>query len=456
MRQNKNLEQGFDFIETHPALDHLPRNLAWTDIQATIDAVLDRRLDRRTAPPLIVAFSGGGDSLALLVAAKAWADAAGRRLHAITVDHRLQSAGAGWAAWCEGRATRLDVTHSTLVWTGDKPATGITAAARLARHCLIAEAARDLGAAVVLMGHTADDRLEGGWMREAGASVPDPRVWAPSPAWPEGRGVFILRPMLNIRRAAIRTGLVARGETWIDDPANSDPAQTRARARLALIGGGSCLPTINDSAPSALFDSVIEGRAGDLSITVGALAAAPVDEARLLVGAALLCAAGTSRPPRRARLDRLMDEIRGGEGFVATLTGARIESDGEVVRFMRDAGEFARRGTIDEDLPPGRLIVFDGRFELAARRAGLRLGPQRGRAAALSKAEHLAIKSTPPRARAGAPVVVFPDGAVTSPLFADHPDIDVRSLITPRLAAALSVINCESAVTRVAKSAKTS
>lgn len=429
-------------------LDHLNRDSAWSDIQATVDAVFDQRLDRRTAPPLVVAFSGGGDSLALLIAAITWADGAGRRIHAVTVDHRLQSAGADWAAWCEGRAGRLGVAHSTLVWTGEKPATGVVAAARRARHRLIAEAARGLGAAVVLMGHTADDRLEGGWMRQAGANVPDPRVWAPSPVWPEGRGVFILRPLLNLRRAAIRAGLVARGERWIDDPANSDPAQTRARARLALIGDGAGPPIVGDAPPSSLFDDVIEGRAGDLSIDGRALTAATADEARALVGAALLCAAGTSRPPRRARLDRLLADIRGGAAFVATLAGARIERDGEVVRVVRDAGEFARRGLADQELPPDQAVVFDGRFEVTARRAGLRLGPLRGRVSRLSKAESLAIRSVPTRARAGSPAVVSPDGAVSSPLFADGLDIDVRSLVTPRLAAALSVINCESTVTR--------
>ncbi|MEO8812246.1 MAG: ATP-binding protein, partial [Caulobacteraceae bacterium] len=52
----------------------------------------------------MVAFSGGGDSLALLLIAKAWADGAARRLVAATVDHRLQPASADWARWCAGRA----------------------------------------------------------------------------------------------------------------------------------------------------------------------------------------------------------------------------------------------------------------------------------------------------------------------------------------------------------------
>ena len=54
---------------------------------AAVRSVLDRRLDRNVERPLLVACSGGGDSIALLLAARAWARGAGRRLVAATVDH---------------------------------------------------------------------------------------------------------------------------------------------------------------------------------------------------------------------------------------------------------------------------------------------------------------------------------------------------------------------------------
>ena len=57
----------------------------------------DARLQSNIAAPLIVAVSGGGDSLALLLMAHAWSARAGRRLIAASVDHGLQAAGAGWA-----------------------------------------------------------------------------------------------------------------------------------------------------------------------------------------------------------------------------------------------------------------------------------------------------------------------------------------------------------------------
>src|SRR5579872_5299872 len=153
---------------------------------APVDQGAFARLNGPAGAPVAAAVSGGGDSLALMLAAAAWAERAGRRLVVLTVDHRLQPQGAAWAASVAARAAGLGLTHRTLVWRGEKPATGLPAAARAARHALLAAAAREAGARVILMGHTADDLMEAQLMRRAGSSVPSPRPWSASPAWPEG------------------------------------------------------------------------------------------------------------------------------------------------------------------------------------------------------------------------------------------------------------------------------
>ncbi len=195
---------------------------------------MDARLERGVERPLAVALSGGGDSLALLLIAGAWARQANRRLIAFTVDHGLQSDSRQWGLWCAERATRLGVAHRTLTWTGEKPRTGVAAAARAARHRLIADAARAAGARVILFGHTADDVLEAEAMRADGLAIASPHAWSPSPVWPEGRELFILRPLLAARRSSLRDWLSDRGEAWIEDPANADQRQPRARVR-ALV-----------------------------------------------------------------------------------------------------------------------------------------------------------------------------------------------------------------------------
>src|SRR5205814_800845 len=153
-----------------------------------------------------------------------------------------------WSRFAAAAAAKLGVAHRALVWRGDKPATGLPAAARAARHALLAAAARREGAAVILRGHTADDLMEAELMRRAGSSAPSPRVWAPSPAWPEGRGVFLLRPLLGHRRADLRELLTGLGERWIEDPANDDPRFARPLARRQLAGAAP--PRPQDSAPA--------------------------------------------------------------------------------------------------------------------------------------------------------------------------------------------------------------
>ena len=192
-------------------------------MRGLIEAVLARRLAPASRAPLAVALAGGGDSLALLILTLDGARSRGRSVHALVFDHRLQPDSAAWTAFAVDAARRLGADATALAWEGDKPTTGLPAAARAARHAALADAARNIGARVLLMGHTADDRREAAWMRDHGASVPDPVEWAPSPAWPQGRGLFVLRPLLAVKRADLRALLRDRGQTWLDDPANTDP-----------------------------------------------------------------------------------------------------------------------------------------------------------------------------------------------------------------------------------------
>ncbi len=375
-------------------------------------AALDRRLERDTPAPILVAFSGGGDSLALLLAASHWARGAGRRLIAATVDHGLQIAGATWQDWCADRAARLGHEHVALAWTGAKPAGGLAAAARTARHRLLAEAARRVGARVILMGHTADDLLEAAAMRAAGLRLSSPREWAPSPAWPEGRGVFILRPLLGARRAALRERLRLAEETWIDDPANDDPRSARAQARKALAAGAAACrtPSACDRAPPSFEVNA----AGAVTLTRAG--------ARAALGAAVLCVGGGHVPARGSRLARLRRRLETDETFAATLGGARLSARGDTVRLERETADHRRSGPAPLVLWPHETAVWDGRFEIGAGAHGATVGMGRHGSAAIASGD----AST------------------------------VRCLVEGRLAGALGVIADEAAIWRVAKSVETS
>jgi tRNA(Ile)-lysidine synthase len=396
-------------------------------------------LERLNGPPdrpVAVAVSGGGDSLALLLLARAWADAARRRLVALTVDHRLQPASAGWSEAVAERAARLGVPHRKLVWSEPKPTSGLPAAARRARHALLAAAAREAGAAVILMGHTADDVAEAAAMRAAGSTTPSPALWSASPAWPEGRGVFLLRPLLGHRRADLRAFLTARGETWIDDPANADLRYARARARRELTESPALqVSTAAVAEPPAALAEVREGLGGELILPRAALGAGSQGERRRLIGGLVLCAAGTDRPPAAVALDRLLARLAGDASFVATLAGARIEAGPDEVLVCREAGERARSGLAEAPAGSGEA-VFDGRFliRLAGR---ARVLPLAGRARRLPPDQRRRLAAMAPAVRRALPVVLSGDD-LSAPTLAT--DGGATSLVLQRLRAALGAV----------------
>jgi len=411
------------------------------DLEAAVGQVLDRRLQAGSDRPLAVALSGGGDSLALALMAAAWAKAAGRPLRVLTVDHGLRPESVRWTQACAASAQRLGAAFQAVAWTGPKPATGLPAAARAARHRLLADAARTDGARVILMGHTADDAAEARRMRAEGASTPEPREWAPSPAWPEGRGVFLLRPLLAVARADLRGWLAARGEAWIDDPANDDLRYARARARRA---GGETAAGPEPPDAALLARTAEPTPEGGLTIVREALRAADPAAARRFLAAACLCAAGTGRPPAAERVLRIAERIAQRDGaFTTTLAGARIEAGAEIVRFLREAGEAARGGLAPLSLAPGETGVWDGRFEIAAERPAdiRRLA---GLAVRLPREQLARLRALPPAARLGLPALVE-NGRVFCPLLADVPRIRIAPLAQDRLLAACGAVEAEPA-----------
>ena len=134
------------------------------DDNSAISASDAKRLfaDWKAAPAIVLAVSGGPDSIALMWLAARWrrALARGPRLIAVTVDHGLRAEAAREARDVKRLAQTLDLPHRTLRWTGAKPKTGLPAAARAARYRLLAQAARTSGATHILTAHTRDDQAE--------------------------------------------------------------------------------------------------------------------------------------------------------------------------------------------------------------------------------------------------------------------------------------------------------
>ncbi len=408
---------------------------------------MDARLERGVERPLAVALSGGGDSLALLLMAFAWARQVNRRLIAFTVDHGLQADSRQWRLWCAERAARLGVAHRTLIWTGEKPRTGVAAAARAARHRLIADAARAAGARVILFGHTADDVLEAEAMRADGLAIASPHAWSPSPVWPEGRELFILRPLLGARRSALRDWLSDRGEVWIEDPANADSRQPRARVRARVAALAT--PRQAPCAPmdlSAVVAAVRFGPAGDLSVALEALNAAPAHDRRRFLGAAITSVGGAERIARGPFFFRLPEAVERGEVFASTVGGALTSSDGERLSIVREIGDRRSRTSPTVVLSAQKSLIWDGRFEARASAPGLSLAPLWGRAARLDRAVRPRLAALTPFVRRALPAVIDSSGAVTCPTITADPRVDIRGLIAGRLAGACGKVQNESEI----------
>ena len=178
---------------------------------------------------MLVALSGGADSLALAAATAFEAPRAGLRAGAVIVDHALQDASAAVAeaAAIAARALGLDpVLVRRVEVTGEG---GPEASARAARYAALDAAADETGAALVLLGHTLDDQAETvllGLARGSGTA---------SLAGMPPRSGRYARPLLGIRRATTRQACLDAGlEPW-DDPHNADPAYTRVRVRDRVL-----------------------------------------------------------------------------------------------------------------------------------------------------------------------------------------------------------------------------
>ncbi|MFD6752774.1 tRNA lysidine(34) synthetase TilS [Micromonospora gifhornensis] len=184
--------------------------------------------------PVLVACSGGADSLALAAAAAFVAPRSGRVAGLVTVDHGLQTGSAeraeAVARWAEQAG--LSPVEVVRVEVAGRPG-GPEAAAREARYQALVEAAGRHGAAALLTGHTRDDQAE--TVLLALARGAGPRGLAGMPVTRDLGGVPLVRPLLEISREQTRAACAALRLTPWQDPHNLDPAYARSRVRAQLM-----------------------------------------------------------------------------------------------------------------------------------------------------------------------------------------------------------------------------
>ncbi|MDQ0710476.1 tRNA(Ile)-lysidine synthase [Arthrobacter woluwensis] len=205
---------------------YLPRNMARGE----------RALNSSGEGPLrvLVALSGGPDSLALAATTAFYARGGMFEAGAVVVDHQLQEGSAEVARRAAEQARDLgldpvQVVTVTVPDTGDGP----EASARIVRHAALEAAARDAGAQAVLLGHTLDDQAEQVLLALARGSGTRALSGIPRRRdFPDGA---YLRPFLDLRREDTEAVCEAEGlEPW-QDPSNADPAFARSRVRTVVM-----------------------------------------------------------------------------------------------------------------------------------------------------------------------------------------------------------------------------
>jgi tRNA(Ile)-lysidine synthase len=269
---------------------------------------------------VLVACSGGPDSLALAAALAFAAPRAGLRAGGVTVDHGLQDGSAARAASVAAALTGLGLEPVRAVSVTVRGDGGPEAAARTARYDALSAVAAELGAAAVLLGHTLDDQAETVLLGLARGS--GPRSLA---GMPPRRGVF-RRPLLGVRRSVTAAACAALGLDPWDDPHNADRRYTRVRVRLdalpaleAALGPGvaEALARTADQlrADAEVLENISSERArGDSPLSASALAGMPgAVRSRVLRAAAVAagCPAGALTAGHVARLEELVTGWRG-------------------------------------------------------------------------------------------------------------------------------------------------
>ena len=337
----------------------------------------------KSVPALILAVSGGPDSIALMWLAARWRRtlARGPRLIAVTVDHGLRAEAAREAREVKRLARALDLPHRTLHWTDAKPRTGLPAAARSARYRLLAQAARSSGATYILTAHTRDDQAETLLMRLfRGSGIAGLAAMAPVT---EREGVWLARPFLNVSKSRLVATLKRAKVGFAEDPTNRDTHFTRPRIRavmpvLAAEGGDArnlARLASRLARANAAVEVLVDGAERYLALkdpAIGNLAVGERGASASGIEASSFDAKAFAKMPEEIRLRLLLRAINrfGHEGpaelgKVETLLSALDRALAENAGARRPRSKQRSKQALKQTLAGALVSLIDGRISVA-------------------------------------------------------------------------------------------
>lgn len=343
-----------------------------------------RRLDLSEPVHALLAVSGGGDSLSMLLHAARAAPRlanAGLSFGVATVDHGLRPEAAQEAETVAALSRDLGLPHTILRWRGWDGRGNPSEQAREARYRLLADAARDLGALAVVTAHTQGDQLETVLMRRDrgerhAAGMREARDLAP--------GIALLRPFLFQSRAMLHAVLATERVRPALDPTNEDRhyARIRARDRVAAMGAAERLALMREIGEAegrraaadrrvllslrallASRDANLPFERGEIRFDAAALRSLDATTRRRILARALTAAGGALHPPSAETVRRLDGVLFAPSTSAAATAGdAQVRMGGGAVLFRR---EYGRTGLGTLPVPSGsRHLLFDRRFDI--------------------------------------------------------------------------------------------
>jgi tRNA(Ile)-lysidine synthase len=313
----------------------------------TVESVL--RETGVTAQPVLLAVSGGGDSMALLELVSMLAPTLDLELHVASIDHGVRAEAAVEVELVREAASSRGATfHTTRICTDRTDEDAL----RRARHAALAEIADASGCRWILLGHTSDEQIETivfRFLRGAGLGG----LAGMRPV--RGR---LVRPLLGIRRDELRRILRERQVRWAEDATNVSGQHARGRLRnvvlpaIASTFGAGALEHLLDVAPRWRDDEdYLEAEAARLL----ALAAGPSDPGRAVPAQTLDLAtlAAAHRSLRARALRQWLVASTGNVPSSRELSG--------VERWLE-----RRRGASSIDIAGAKLVQSRGRLLVSA------------------------------------------------------------------------------------------
>ena len=341
---------------------------------AELAAALDAIGGFEECPAVAVAVSGGPDSMALMLLADRWARQRGGRAWGLTVDHGLRPESAAEADTVAGWLAARAIPHRILAWTGDKPASGIQEAARLARYDLLASWCRAQGVLHLLAAHHREDQAETHLIRRrAGSGIDGLAGMSAVRALP---GCRLVRPLLTVPRARLAAFLAAERQPCLTDPSNRNPSFERVRLRLAETAAAPerLAGTLADIAACGRLriarEHALDRLSGEVAalhpagfavLDAAALAAAEAETAERLLGRLAASIGGARHPLRRERVKRLRAGLSAQPERARTLGGCRFVPWRGRILALRELAAASPPVRLD----PGAALSWDRRFEAA-------------------------------------------------------------------------------------------